>query len=314
VTTRLKKFRKQDYLHFVPACIGFLLLMPFFILSGPEKIDAILSHKPTYYEILGEVFYFASIIQGVIYCSLSIKYIREYHKKVKENFSNIEARTLYWLQTILTIVLVILILGPLASSVLHNQFSQYIFNVLYITIGSSIYITSFYMLTQNSLFVENYFTDYPIVGNIDPKQDSNDQSEVLIEEEVLNLSNFQLDHDYSMSIIQKLETTMRQENLYLYHDLSLNTVAQKIKIPRHHISHVLNKMLNTNFFDYINKYRVDEAKRKIEDESLSNYTLIALGLEAGFNSKASFYRNFRKYENMTPLEYKQMIDKQSNKM
>jgi AraC-like DNA-binding protein len=158
---------------------------------------------------------------------------------------------------------------------------------------------------MNHLFLESNELEYAD-ENATIKENKN-----LSNNDALNISNTQMDPEYSQIIIQKLQNVMSQEKLYLFHDLNLDTVAQRISVPRHHISNVLNKSLNTNFFDYINKFRVEEAKRKIKDETLKNYTLIALGSDAGFNSKASFYRNFKRYENMTPLEYKQLID--SNK-
>lgn len=305
VTNGYQHFRKTDYLHFIPALIAFILLLPFFILSGQEKVDLILSKQSNYQQILSDIFYYTSLIQGIVYCTWSIKCINFYHKKVKEHFSNIEKRTIYWLQTILSVVLSFLIIGPLASTFFPNRVGHFIFNLLYIVIGGSIYIISYYMLTMNHLFLESNELEYAD-ENATIKENKN-----LSNNDALNISNTQMDPEYSQIIIQKLQNVMSQEKLYLFHDLNLDTVAQRISVPRHHISNVLNKSLNTNFFDYINKFRVEEAKRKIKDETLKNYTLIALGSEAGFNSKASFYRNFKRYENMTPLEYKQLID--SNK-
>jgi YesN/AraC family two-component response regulator len=69
------------------------------------------------------------------------------------------------------------------------------------------------------------------------------------------------------------------------------------------ISQLVNQNTDYNFNDYINSYRVEETKKMLSDPEYSNYTIVAIGLEAGFNSKASFYRAFRKFEEMTPSEY-----------
>ena len=171
---------------------------------------------------------------------------------------------------------------------------------MYLVVVLSVYVVAYYMLAQNSIFSNTNDSDAVLPNLAYADKDSNLKG---------NNQAGGLDVLYSNKIIQELERVMNEERIFLFHDLSLNSVAQRINIPKQHISEVLNKTLDTNFFDYVNTYRVEEAKKKLQDEAMEKYTLIALGMESGFNSKASFYRNFRKYENMTPLEFKQQIDK-----
>ena len=69
------------------------------------------------------------------------------------------------------------------------------------------------------------------------------------------------------------------------------------------ISQLVNQNTDYNFNDYINSFRVEDVKKMLERPDYINYTIVAIGLEAGFNSKASFYRAFKKFEGMTPTEY-----------
>jgi len=70
----------------------------------------------------------------------------------------------------------------------------------------------------------------------------------------------------------------------------------------------LSKLMNThsgsNFSDYINKYRVEEAKKLLGDNSFSAYTIVAIGLECGFNSKSTFYSAFKKFTGVTPTAFR----------
>ena len=60
--------------------------------------------------------------------------------------------------------------------------------------------------------------------------------------------------------------------------------------------------MNLNFFDFVNQYRVEEAKKELT-KGLDNRTLIALAFDVGFNNKASFNNYFKKYTGMTPTHY-----------
>ncbi|HWB25838.1 MAG TPA: FtsX-like permease family protein [Chitinophagaceae bacterium] len=99
-----------------------------------------------------------------------------------------------------------------------------------------------------------------------------------------------------------------EANLY-YQDpeLSLNSLAEKLGMPPHELSRVINTALNKNFNDFINEYRVMDAARKIEDAAYNNITLLGIGFEAGFNSKTSFNRIFKQMTGKSPTEYKTQV-------
>ena len=66
----------------------------------------------------------------------------------------------------------------------------------------------------------------------------------------------------------------------------------------------MNTYAGSNFSDYINSYRVEEAKKLLADTTFDNYTIVAVGLECGFNSKSTFYNAFKKFTGVTPTVYK----------
>ena len=88
---------------------------------------------------------------------------------------------------------------------------------------------------------------------------------------------------------------------YLESDLTLNTLADRLDIPLHHLSQIINQFEEQNFNDFINKYRVEEfIKRASRDRHLS---FLAIALDSGFNSKSTFNAVFRKHKGMTPTQY-----------
>jgi len=104
--------------------------------------------------------------------------------------------------------------------------------------------------------------------------------------------------------VRRLVETMEKEKLYLDSDLTLQKLAQRVSIHPHHLSQIINERLNQNFFDFINSYRVEEAKKRLIDPSEKHFSIIAIAGEVGFNSKSAFNSVFKKYVNMTPSEWR----------
>jgi AraC-like DNA-binding protein len=86
--------------------------------------------------------------------------------------------------------------------------------------------------------------------------------------------------------------------------LSLNSISDMLKINKNVLSKSINSCSELNFSDYINKFRVKFAKEMLTDKKYEIYTITSIGLECGFNSKSTFYASFKKFTQMTPLEYK----------
>ncbi|PKA82562.1 AraC-like DNA-binding protein [Ulvibacter sp. MAR_2010_11] len=87
-------------------------------------------------------------------------------------------------------------------------------------------------------------------------------------------------------------------------NLSLKTTACEIGISTGHLSRIINTEINISFSDYINVLRVEEAKTYLINPKFSKYTIAAIGLEAGFNSKSTFNDSFKKIAGCTPSEFK----------
>lgn len=104
--------------------------------------------------------------------------------------------------------------------------------------------------------------------------------------------------------VGRLETLMSSDKPFLDHSLTLDTLAAKLSVSPRTLSKVINGHYGCNFFEFINKYRIEEAKKLLVSESYRNSTVLDIMLEVGFNSKATFNNFFKKNEGMTPREYK----------
>src|SRR3712207_3470842 len=104
--------------------------------------------------------------------------------------------------------------------------------------------------------------------------------------------------------LKRLVELMESERPYVDGDLSLQKLAGRLSIPAQHLSQTLNGRLNRSFTDFVNAYRVEDAKRRLKDPSLKHYSVLAIAEEVGFNSKSSFNAVFKKHTGMTPSEFR----------
>jgi len=105
-------------------------------------------------------------------------------------------------------------------------------------------------------------------------------------------------------IVNSVIKYVKDESLYLDADLKLNSLSDKCNIPSYQISKSINFILNKNFNEFINDFRIIESKRKLSSAEFEHVTILAIALESGFNSKSSFNAQFKKRENTTPNEFR----------
>ena len=100
----------------------------------------------------------------------------------------------------------------------------------------------------------------------------------------------------------QLKELMKSEMPYLNPNLNLDDLALMMNISRHHASQLINEYFNQNFYEFINLYRVDEAKAMLKEEKGFNVEDIAF--QCGFNNRISFYRAFKKNEGVSPTKFR----------
>lgn len=103
---------------------------------------------------------------------------------------------------------------------------------------------------------------------------------------------------------KELEFLMKEAKLYRNPNLGLDSVASKLKISSNYLSQLVNKLTGKNFADYINTFRVEDAKLKLRNTNFMNYTIVGIALESGFNSKSTFYSSFKKVTGISPSSYR----------
>lgn len=113
----------------------------------------------------------------------------------------------------------------------------------------------------------------------------------------------------SESAFAEVNTYITTNQKFLDPNLGLESLAEELDMSVSNLSKLINTHSQGNFSDLINQLRVEEAKKQLSDTEFSNYTMVAIGLECGFNSKSTFYTAFKKFTGKTPTVYRKQQSK-----
>jgi YesN/AraC family two-component response regulator len=115
--------------------------------------------------------------------------------------------------------------------------------------------------------------------------------------------NSKMNSDKKELLNTKLVDYMSVEEPYLEPRLTLKQLSIELEMSAHMLSQIINEVHSQNFYDFVNSYRVKHLKELLDDKQYKTKTLLAIALESGFNSKATFNKVFKKLTNQTPSEY-----------
>jgi AraC-like DNA-binding protein len=105
----------------------------------------------------------------------------------------------------------------------------------------------------------------------------------------------------------KLKAHMEEEHPYLEPRLTLPQLAEQLDLSTHALSQLINQAFGQNFYQIVNAYRVQSVQEKMSDPAYQHLTLLALGLESGFNAKSTFNEAFKKMTGITPSQYRKSL-------
>ena len=97
---------------------------------------------------------------------------------------------------------------------------------------------------------------------------------------------------------------MDEQKVYKNPHLALRELNNGLNTPSYVITKAMNEVLGVNFYDLVNKYRVEEVKKLLTDPRYDRFTILRVASDAGFNSKTTFNAVFRKFTGVTPSYYR----------
>ena len=273
-----------NYLHWLPAILIELLLLPYFLMSYPEKVAFFQDRTSNiiYGPMIGYT-WLGFHVQVLIYILLSQPHLRVYRRRIVDNYSDISVINFRWLQLF-------------CYGFIGQIFAERILPLLNITssslsdtAGMAVYL---FIIVLTYLALGQSRLQF---ANVQPPATSNGK-----------YYRSGLRDDTARYYLGKLNRLMAAERYYLESDLSLQSLADRIKISPHHLSQILNEQLEKSFYDYVNEQRVNYARRLLLTQPPRSISDIAL--ESGYNSKNSFYNAFKRHTGMTPSDYRRTGD------
>ncbi|WP_299362777.1 AraC family transcriptional regulator [Winogradskyella sp.] len=132
-------------------------------------------------------------------------------------------------------------------------------------------------------------------------------NKVLLEDEK-KYQTSNLDSERSSEIFKNLENYFIKEKVYLNPNLKLQMVASKLKVTTHSLSQSVNENCKQNFQQYLNSYRIKEAKQKLSALDHKKVTISSIAYDCGFNSISAFNTAFKKIANQTPSQFRDSVN------
>lgn len=115
---------------------------------------------------------------------------------------------------------------------------------------------------------------------------------------------YPLPEDLINEIRKKLDFLFDVEKIYRDEFLSLNSLAERLNIPPHQLSWIINYKIGKSFFDLLNHYRIEDVKKRLTDFQERNKTILEIAYSSGFNTKSAFNKTFKVLTGKTPREYR----------
>ena len=274
-----------------------LLYVPFFIfllfLAIPYKIGGILGTNQAYYpnyRFFNAIQSSFSLVYTVTLILISFITVFRF-KRNKQKLVYTKSRVtpskheLRWLQNALFILFILASFWAFALvNFLINRGTEFYFRFLWLGLSIAIYYLGHFGVYKYGINKER----------IEIRAITTPTSNV----SSIKKSKFPTENSIA------LQNLLVEQKQFLDPTLSLETLAQELQMSKSHLSRIINNELGSSFTEYINTLRVEEAKAYLQNPDFSKYTIVAIGLEAGFSSKTTFNTTFKKIAGLTPSQYR----------
>ncbi len=276
------KYSHYYLLNFIPFIFVIWNFIPFYSLDNNIKLSVFEASQKsgnisTFYIFLLVLY----MLQTLAYAIIAIRLIRYHERSIKDCSSDTNVTRLEWLKKLM-IVFSIYLVTDFVSTINFIIFAGKIGSVEYIS--ANIISLFVYLIGYTSVrYPERINTEF-MISRKKYEKASLDKNEISLH-------------------LKKLYSCMDYEKLYLKSSLTLTDLSTKMNVSPQKLSQIINQELDVTFYDFVNSYRLKEARLRLHDPQYKNLNILAVAYDVGFNSSTSFYRIFKKSVGMTPTKY-----------
>jgi len=235
-----------------------------------------------------------------IYYILSLIKLRSHKKRIKKYFATPKNVDLKWLNYLVhgfAIFLFFLLFKGFILRILNIDLNLNSYHLTWAVMVIYIFGIGFFGYKQKGIFSDFEAEDLEVK---EIKISENEKTN-FPKEQYLKSS---LKDEEARRILTSLEKIMQAEKPYLEYDITLPKLAQLVGTTSHKLSQVINENYKLNFFEYINKFRLNDVKTLLKNPEKASEKIMALAYDCGFNSKSAFYNFFKRETKLTPSEYR----------
>lgn len=275
--TQNYKFGKRDLLHLIPTVVFTILLIPIFAMSGDGKLEIMLgqgAYSTLPYVVPATILKVSSL---VIYGFLTIRLYRRNAQKATSDVKHLRLQR--------TIVIV--------HGVYAVFYAIYAFALVQFSFESNLLHIQLLAMTGMVLYVGYiaYANPLALIGAVKHAKKA-----------VAKYQNSGLTPSFSTELKEQLVALMEEEKVYRESSIKLEYIAERLGTTRHNASQVINEHFNLNFFELINKYRVEEAMERLKNNP-ENLNIIDIAYTVGYNNKVTFNKSFKRFCDLTPSQF-----------
>ncbi|WP_412070051.1 helix-turn-helix transcriptional regulator [Rubrivirga sp. IMCC43871] len=279
LTSPRPALRRRDAWHLAPFLALVAFLLPFYLRPGPEKLALMLDPDLSFQTRAMAVANPLKLLHGAVYLALIVA-------RVRRTGGVASPATRRWLRGLTAGVLAMLLASALfyvlgGTDAVGLDDASVTDDLTLLTVTVFVYALGYFGLRQ------------PEAAGPEaaPTEAAYARSGMRPEEAARHAA--------------ALRALMETEHPYRRGDLTLPDLADALGISPHNLTEVLSTQLGQTFYEVVNGYRVADVQVRLTDPAFAHWTVLAIGLDAGFNAKSSFNAAFKRTTGMTPSQYRQ---------
>lgn len=296
LTSGVHSLQKKDLLHFAPAIVCYMYLLPFFLEPAAEKIF-VFKNKGVGHETFVLVNSSAITLSGIVYVVWSIILLRRHRRSIMDQFSYTEKINLEWLQYLVFGIALIWVFVIADND--RWIFSTAVLFVIFI---------GYFGIKQVGIFTHGNTINTGEMENASPETNTEIKEFTTVpggeqDEQKKKYSKSGLTAESADELHKNLLALLANEKPFKESELTLVNLAERLNTVPNYLSQIINEREGKNFYDFINTLRIEEFKKVVTDPGNQKFSFLGLAYDCGFNSKSSFNKYFKKITGLSPTEY-----------